>query len=166
MQGGPSKNSLAKMLTNAFWIKTGLIFLIWCISANSRLISPDPVFMLNFVDYPGRQYCFLIEALPENVTQEPIWGTNKYTADSPLRTAVVHSGWLQRGETGALKVNVLDYSHGLSYESTTQNGIFGDYHGPYLLGYEFVDFCCEDEKYNIAGEPDCQGKPFKSLLLP
>jgi len=50
-----------------------------------------------------------------------VWGTDLYTSDSDLSTAAVHAGVLGVGETGIVKVTVVD---GLSsYPGSTRNGV-------------------------------------------
>jgi hypothetical protein len=38
----------------------------------------------------------------------PLWGTDVYTSDSNLGTACVHAGLLKIGETGTVKVTIVD----------------------------------------------------------
>jgi hypothetical protein len=41
-------------------------------------------------------------------THGPLWGTDVYTSDSSLEAACVHAGVLRPGESGVVKVTMLD----------------------------------------------------------
>lgn len=51
------------------------------------------------------------QSFPFEVTGDglgPLWGTDIYTSDSNLGTACVHAGVLQVGESGVVKVTIVD----------------------------------------------------------
>ena len=51
----------------------------------------------------------------------PLWGTDVYTSDSNLGTACVHAGLLKIGETGTVKVSIVDpISH---FQGSNRKGI-------------------------------------------
>lgn len=52
--------------------------------------------------------------------QGAIYGTDSYTADSPLAVAAVHAGLLGSGATGVVKVSIASQT---SYRSSSRNGI-------------------------------------------
>ena len=64
-----------------------------------------------------------------------VWGTDVYTDDSDLSTAVVHAGVLAENEVGIVMVTILPGQ--ASYEGTTRNGLttgnFGTWSGSYRV---------------------------------
>lgn len=69
--------------------------------------------------------------------QGAIYGTNTYTLDSYLPTAAVHAGTLKLGETGIVKIRLIQ---GLNaYAGSSQNGIQSHAYGVYQPGaYEIL----------------------------
>ncbi len=65
-----------------------------------------------------------------------IWGSNPYTTDSTLGTAVVHAGVLKAGETGVVKIKVKADAGG--YVGSTQNGVTTGNWGAYQGCYEVI----------------------------
>jgi hypothetical protein len=57
------------------------------------------------------------------------WGTGTYTMDSPLAVAAVHTGILQSGQTGVVRVTLLGPVP--AYTASTQNGISTSGYGQY-----------------------------------
>lgn len=64
-----------------------------------------------------------------------VYGSGVYTDDSSLATAVVHAGVLKDGETGVVKVTIVEGQN--SYEPSTENGVtsfmWGSWHGSYKV---------------------------------
>jgi hypothetical protein len=63
-----------------------------------------------------------------------LYGTDIYTNDSTLATAVVHTGLLAAGEKGVVKVTVLPGQE--SYVSSTRCGITSSSYGNWSLSYK------------------------------
>ncbi len=51
----------------------------------------------------------------------PVWGTDVYTSDSSLGTACVHAGLLRPGESGVIKVTMVQPI--AVYRGSTRNGV-------------------------------------------
>ena len=102
---------------------------------NGAIPAPDN--MTSFRDNPGDAYLFSITAKSDAGN---IWGTNAYTDDSNLKTAVVHAGVLANGEHGVVKVVIVPGQ--TSYLGSVRNGIssnsFGNYAGSYAVSDAFA----------------------------
>ena len=91
----------------------------------------DPGNLTAFRDRVGQQLLIDVTGQPDGT----IWGTDVYSDDSPLATAVVHAGILQPGQQGLVRVTILpgqDAFHGV-----TRNGVesrdFGPWEGSYRI---------------------------------
>ena len=64
-----------------------------------------------------------------------VWGTDTYTGDSSLATAAVHSGVVKHGQTGVVKVKIVDPP--ASFLGTTKNGVttypYGSFPGAFKV---------------------------------
>ncbi len=74
----------------------------------------------------------LVEVLGRN--DGSVWGSEAYTADSRLATAVVHAGVLRDGERGLVRITLLD-GDGLAFEGSTRHGVTTHDYGPYPLAF-------------------------------
>lgn len=63
----------------------------------------------------------------------PIWGSEVYTCDSDLATAVVHAGVLKVGQKGIVKVTMVKSSD--MHQASTQNGVNSQSYGPFPASY-------------------------------
>jgi serine/threonine protein kinase len=63
-----------------------------------------------------------------------IWGTDIYSDDSPISTAVLHAGVLKPGDRGIVKLTILPGQQ--SYEGSTRNGIMSQSYGPWQRSYK------------------------------
>jgi hypothetical protein len=72
-----------------------------------------------------------------NSSTGSVYGTDRYTTDSPICTAAVHAGVIQAGPGGDVTVHLGDGCP--AYKSTTQNGITSNRWGAYPQTYGFVD---------------------------
>lgn len=63
-----------------------------------------------------------------------VWGTDVYTDDSELRSAAVHAGVLESGESGVVKVTILPGRQ--SYSGTDRNGVISMAYGSYPGSYQ------------------------------
>jgi len=64
-----------------------------------------------------------------------VYGSEVYTDDSNLATAAVHAGALKDGETGIVKVTIVEGQ--TTYTASTENGVtssgYGQWHGSYTV---------------------------------
>lgn len=77
----------------------------------------DPGTLFAYANSIGRPLYFRVTGERNN----PVWGSNPYTPDSALSSAVVHAGLLKAGETGVVKVTMLQGQP--SYPGSKKNGI-------------------------------------------
>jgi hypothetical protein len=113
-------NSISSSKTGAFEIPQKVI--------------PDPGSISNLTGHQnvpiGTTYYIRVTARAQNT----IWGTDVFTGDSQLSTAVLHSGGLAAGETGVVKVTFVA-SPG-SFSGTFKNGVQSNAYGHYPFGYQ------------------------------
>jgi Ca2+-binding EF-hand superfamily protein len=62
-----------------------------------------------------------------------VWGTDVYTADSPIAAAAVHAGLLRVGQTGLVKVTILPGQE--RYRGSSRNGVRTRNYGRYASSY-------------------------------
>jgi hypothetical protein len=62
-----------------------------------------------------------------------VWGTDIYTDDSRIATAAVHAGVLQAGQTGVVKVTIVEGQPG--YRGSTRNGVTSSNYGSWTGSY-------------------------------
>jgi hypothetical protein len=88
-------------------------------------VLPDPGMVhITPADY-GKTYLYEVvgAAHPQNAySLSPVYGTDVYTGDSSLAGACVHAGVLRHGESGVVKVTVLDKAHP-SFQGSSRNGV-------------------------------------------
>lgn len=66
----------------------------------------------------------------------PLWGTDVYTSDSNLGTACVHAGVLQLGESGVVRVRIVQPAptfHGSRRNDVTSNAWTSGWSGAYQV---------------------------------
>jgi LCCL domain len=102
------------------------------LAANAQ---PAPAYMVTYANQFGKTHTFkLVGGLPNTGT---VWGTDQYTLDSSLAIAAVHAGILKPGETGVVRVKIVQSP--LQFTSSIRNGIQSHPYGQYQGGaYEFV----------------------------
>ena len=66
-----------------------------------------------------------------------VWGTNIYTDDSAIATAVVHSGFVSAGATKYVTFYMLGPL--TSFTGSTQNGVTSSSFGPWPGSYSIVN---------------------------
>jgi hypothetical protein len=71
-------------------------------------------------------------------TTGSVWGTEVYTSDSHLGTVAVHSGLLQPGQVGLIKVRVIRGQR--SYQPSTLNGVTSMEYGPWAVSFTVERF--------------------------
>jgi LCCL domain len=102
------------------------------LAANAQ---PAPAYMVAYANQFGKTHTFkLVGGQPNTGT---VWGTDQYTLDSSLAIAAVHAGILKPGETGVVRVKIVQSP--LQFISSIRNGIQSHPYGQYQGGaYEFV----------------------------
>ncbi len=93
---------------------------------------PDPGNLYNYPDRSGKPLKFRVTGRTDGF----IWGTDVYTADSPLATAAVHAGALKSGQTGVVKVRLVPGQPG--YGGSTKNGVTSQDFGAFPEAFAFV----------------------------
>jgi hypothetical protein len=85
--------------------------------------------------YRGRIGKVLYFDVSGDANKGTIYGTGIYTDDSYLATAAVHAGILKSGQSGVIKVTILEGQK--SYQATTRNGVssysYDSYYGSYRV---------------------------------
>jgi len=72
-----------------------------------------------------------------NVVGGALWGTNPYTADSSLGLAAVHAGILKLGQTGVVRVTMIQSP--AMFDGSTKNGVTSTpYPQPYPGAYKLM----------------------------
>ncbi len=92
---------------------------------------PGPANMTQYANQPGKVFVFTVTANANG----GLYGTDVYTTDSNLATAVVHAGLAKNGETVTVKVRVLAAVG--AFTGSTRHGITSSNYSQYT-GYEFV----------------------------
>ncbi len=102
------------------------------LAANAQ---PAPAYMVAYANQFGKTHLFkLTGGLPNTGTA---WGTDQYTLDSSLAIAAVHAGVLKPGETGVVRVKIVQSPQ--QFTASVRNGIQTHPYGQYIGGaYEFV----------------------------
>jgi LCCL domain-containing protein len=84
---------------------------------DALVVKADPGNLAEYAEQVGKTFRFTVTGN----TTGTIYGTDVYTTDSVLATAVVHAGILKAGETGVVAVTIIE---GLArYRSMTRNGV-------------------------------------------
>jgi hypothetical protein len=94
-------------------------------------VLPDPGNLTAYRDRVGKRFYFDVTGSVAGT----IWGSGIYTDDSSLATAAVHSGVLQPGQRGVVRVTILP---GLeSYDGSTRHGVtsypYAEWQGSYIV---------------------------------
>jgi len=94
-------------------------------------VQPDPSTLSNFQQQVGKVLFFRVTGAAGG----SVWGTDVYTTDSSLAAVAVHAGVLKMGQTGVVKVTILQGQN--AYTGSTRNGIgtspYGQYPGSYKV---------------------------------
>lgn len=94
-------------------------------------VLPDPGNMSNYRHLIGQTLHFRVMG----AAQGSLWGTDTYTSDSSLAAAAVHCGLLRPGQTGVVKVQIIQSPAG--FQGSTRNGLtssdYGTYGGAYRV---------------------------------
>jgi hypothetical protein len=76
-----------------------------------------PTNMVNYNSEIGRTFVFKVTANASG----SLWGTDAYSSDSSLATAVIHAGLLQPGQTGVIRVAMIPAPN--FFVGSTRNGV-------------------------------------------
>jgi hypothetical protein len=93
------------------------------------LATDAPQNMVGLCDRPGQTYYFRVEGAATGT----VWGTDTYTGDSALPAAAVHAGAVRLGESGVVKVTVVEPLG--QYRGTARHGITTSSYGRYDTAY-------------------------------
>ncbi|MFM8273936.1 MAG: LCCL domain-containing protein [Gemmata sp.] len=94
-------------------------------------VRPDPGVLTEFTPSDaGRAALFEVTGR----TDGNVWGTDVYTTDSRLATAVVHAGALRAGERGLVRVTIVDGTD-LTYTASTRNEVNSFDYATYPVAY-------------------------------
>jgi len=92
---------------------------------------PDPGNLTNLTGEPGKRMAFKVTGSLAG----QVWGTDIYTADSPLAAVAVHAGVVRPGQTGVLRLVILGPHP--AFKGSTRNGVttaaYGHYQGFQVL---------------------------------
>lgn len=94
------------------------------------LASDAPANMVDLCDPPGATYYFRVLGTADG----PVWGSDVYTGDSMLAPAAVHAGVVKAGESGIIKVTVVQPLN--QYQGSQRNGVSSSDFGRYGSAYE------------------------------
>jgi hypothetical protein len=95
-------------------------------------VLPDPGNLYNFPDRSGKALKFRVTGRTDGY----VWGSDIYTADSPLATAAVHAGAVKAGQTGVVKVKLIPPPP--AFAGSTRNGVTSQDFGAFPEAYQFV----------------------------
>lgn len=102
--------------------------------------TPAAVAPANLTAYQnqiGKDLTFSVTGQHPTGQGSSVWGTDQYTLDSNLAAAAVHSGVVQPGQTGTVRVRVVVSPP--QFLGTSRNGVNSATYGNYPAGaYEFV----------------------------
>ncbi len=97
----------------------------------STAVRPDPGTLADYEDEINRTFYFDVMGDMHGI----VWGTEIYTADSLLATAVVHAGLLRDGERGIVKAEIVDMT-GMVTVGSYRNDVTSSDWGPYPFGFK------------------------------
>jgi hypothetical protein len=92
-------------------------------------VAAGPINMVQYQAEIGKTFTFRITG---NVGGS-VWGTDLYTTDSTLASVAVHTGLLQSGQTGVIKVSVVPSPQ--VFVGSTRNGVSSAGYGQYPAAY-------------------------------
>jgi LCCL domain len=105
---------------------------IQALATRANHILPDPGNLKAFHQI-GRTFYFRVAASQEGT----VWGTDNYTSDSHLGSAALHSGALELGEEGVVRVTMIDMSR-MTIGGSMRHGVMSHDWSTYPVGYRVV----------------------------
>jgi hypothetical protein len=100
--------------------------------SEDKNVLPDPGNLYNFPDRSGKPLKFRVTGRTDGY----VWGSDIYTADSPLATAAVHAGAVKAGQTGVVKVKLIPPPP--AFAGSARNGVTSQDFGAFPEAYQFV----------------------------
>jgi hypothetical protein len=99
--------------------------------------GPAPANLMTYQNQYGKEMTFTVTGAQPGSQGTGIWGTDVYTLDSSLAAAAVHSGLVQPGQTGVVRVRIVTSPP--QFIGSNRNGMGSSGYGNYPAGaYEFV----------------------------
>ena len=97
-----------------------------------------PANLMIYQQQYGKELTFTLTGYTAGSGQQPsVWGTDVYTLDSHFAAAAVHAGMVKPGETGVVRVRIIQSPP--QYTSSSRNGLTTTAYGVYNSGaFEFV----------------------------
>ena len=93
--------------------------------------------LMAFQNQTGKELAFTITGTQPTGQGSSVWGSDQYTLDSNLSAAAVHSGAVQPGQNGVVRVRIVVSPP--QFLGTSRNGVNTATYGNYPAGaYEFV----------------------------
>lgn len=97
-------------------------------------ILPDPGTLMDYRSKVGQTFLFHVTGSADGF----VYGTDTYTDDSTLATAVVHAGIVKPGERTVVKVTIVEGQD--SYQSSNRNGIESRAWGNWSTSYRVQNY--------------------------
>lgn len=99
--------------------------------------TPAPTNLMAFQNQYGKEMSYTVTGAQPGAQGTGIWGTDIYTLDSNLAAAAVHAGLLQPGQTGVVRVRIINSPQ--QFVGSQRNGMGSSGYGQYPQGgFEFV----------------------------
>jgi len=99
--------------------------------------SPAPTNLMTHQNQFGKEAVFTVTGAQPGAQGTGLWGTDTYTLDSSLSAAAVHSGLLQPGQTGVVRVRIV--ASPPQFVGSQRHGFGSSGYATYPAGaYEFV----------------------------
>jgi hypothetical protein len=97
-----------------------------------------PATLMAYQQQYGKELAFTLTGFTASGGQQPsVWGTDVYTLDSHFAAAAVHAGVVKPGETGVVRVRIIQSPP--QFVSSFRNGLTTTAYGVYNAGaFEFV----------------------------
>jgi hypothetical protein len=95
--------------------------------------QPDPGSLTSYEAQRNKVLAFTVTGMAAGGS---VWGTDIYTTDSRLAMAAVHSGLVKVGETGVVRLKIVDSPP--SFTGSSRHGITTSPYGVYRAAYQFV----------------------------
>jgi len=97
-----------------------------------------PATLMAYQQQYGKELAFTLTGYTASGGQQPsVWGTDVYTLDSHFAAAAVHAGVVKPGETGVVRVRIIQSPP--QFVSSFRNGLTTTAYGVYNAGaFEFV----------------------------
>ena len=99
--------------------------------------GPPHLAALEYQNQFGKEFVFSVTGAQPGVNHGAMWGTDTYTLDSSLPTAVVHAGLAKPGQTVVVRVRIIQSPP--VFVGSTRHGVTSAAFGVYPTGaYQFI----------------------------